>query len=291
MKVVVNLLWKTWLPPLILLIAPLRASDLQQTMDRLMANEAGAAVVLDVGSGRVLARYHLQVAAQRLVRPGSTVKPFTLLALIRSGAQPRSLICRRSLRIGDRQMDCTHPSSPDPLDPVEALAYSCNYYFATLAAGLRNSDLVQTFTRAGLTARTGLYGGEAAGEIVEPASVEARQLLAIGESNIRITPLELVSAYRKLALDRNRPDAILRGLAAAAEYGTARLAQPPGLKVAGKTGTALDPADGQAHAWFAGFAPADSPRVALVVFLERGIGGRDAAPIARELFRIALQAP
>ncbi len=276
---------------LVVLLAPLQASDLQQTMHRLMANEAGAAVVLDIRSGRVLAQYHLQVAAQRLVRPGSTVKPFTLLALIRSGAPPRAVICRRALRIGGRQMDCTHPLSPDPLDSVAALAYSCNYYFATLAAGLRGSDLVRTFTRAGLTARTGLYEGEASGEIIAPAGVEARQLLAIGESNILVTPLELVYSYRKLALDPNRPVEILRGLEAAAEYGTARLAQPPGLKVAGKTGTALDPADGQAHAWFAGFAPAESPRIALVIFLERGIGGRDAAPIAGALFRIALQVP
>ncbi len=276
---------------IVALLAPVHGADLQQSMNRLMANEAGAAVALDVRSGKVIAQYHIQVAAQRLVRPGSTVKPFTLLALMRSGAPPRTLICRRALRIGGRQMDCTHPVSPDPLDAVAALAYSCNYYFATLAAGLRSSDLVATFTRAGLTARTGLYEGEASGEIVEPATVETRQLLAIGESNILVTPLELVYAYRRLALDGNRPEAVLRGLEAAAEYGTARLAQPPGLKVAGKTGTALDPADGQAHAWFAGFAPARAPRMALVIFLERGVGGRDAAPIAGELFRVALQVP
>src|SRR4029077_7290589 len=134
-------------------------------------------------------------------------------------------------------MDCTHPTSPGPLDAVTALAYSCNYYFASVARGLRDSDLVETFSRAGLTSRTGLYAGEALGEIVPPNSVEARQLLALGEANIRITPLELVFAYRKLALQRNLPPTLLNALKASTEYGTARLARPAGLAVAGKTGT------------------------------------------------------
>ncbi len=273
-------------------LAPaLSGANLQQTMDSLMGNRAGAAVALDVDSGRILAHYHLKVAAQRLAPPGSAIKPFTLLALLGSGLPPRAIVCRRLLQIGGRQMDCTHPTSPDPLDGVAALAYSCNYYFASIARELRNSDLVETFTRAGLTSRTDLYPEEAVGEIIPPASVEARQLLALGEANIRITALEMVFAYRKLALQRNLAPTVLNGLKGATEYGTARLARPPGVTVAGKTGTSLDPASGQAHAWFAGFAPAESPRIALVVFLEQGTGGRDAAPIARELFQFVLPAP
>lgn len=271
------------------LIAPLRAADLQRAMDRAMTGHAGTAVALDVDSGRILARYHPQAAVRRLARPGSTVKPFTMLALLAASPSPRTLICARKLRIGARQMDCTHPPTADPLDAVAALAYSCNYYFATLAAGLRNSDLVETFTRAGLISRAGLDAGEAIGEILPPATLEQRQLLALGEGNILVTPMGLACAYRKLALQRNR--AIAEGLEAATEYGTARLARPPGMKVGGKTGTASDPVTGQIHAWFAGYAPVESPRIAVVVFLEQGVGGRDAAPIARELFLAALPAP
>jgi len=268
-------------------ISPLWAADLQRAMDRAMSGRAGTAVAIDVDSGRILAQYHPQVAAGRLARPGSTVKPFTMLALLASG--PRTLVCARKLQIGVRHMDCTHPPTPDPLDAVAALAYSCNYYFASLAAGFRNSDLVETFTRAGLISRTGLYRGEAVGEIVPPATLEQRQLLALGEANILVTPLGLLCAYRRLAL--RRKDAVSDGLEAATEYGTARLARPPGVKVGGKTGTASDVGSGQTHAWFAGYAPAQSPRIALVVFLEQGAGGRDAAPIARELFQVALPAP
>jgi cell division protein FtsI/penicillin-binding protein 2 len=269
------------------LLGAAAAADLQQAMNRAMQGRSGTAVALDADSGRILAQAHPQVAARRLARPGSAIKPFTLLALLNSGAPSRSLLCGRKLQIGPRQMDCTHPPSPEPFDAVAALAYSCNYYFATRAAGLRDTDLVETFTRAGLSARSGLSEGEAVGEIIPPTSVEARQLLALGEANIVVTPLGLVSAYRKLALMK-KPAALQEGLEAATAYGTARLAQPPGIRVAGKTGTASDPGSGAVHAWFAGYAPAAAPRIVLVIFLEQGTGGRDAAPIAGELFRVAL---
>ncbi len=40
------------------------------------------------------------------------------------------------------------------------------------------------------------------------------------------------------------------------------------------------------HAWFLGFAPAEDPEIAVVVFLYRGTGAVDAAPVAHELFRV-----
>lgn len=268
----------------------LRGADLQQAMNLHMAGRSGTAVALDVKSGRILAHYRLDIAARRLARPGSAIKPITLIALLGAGAPVRTVPCPRKLQIGARQLDCTHPPALEPFDPVAALAYSCNHYFASRAAALRSQDLIEAFTRAGLTSRTGLQEGEALGELIPPASVEARQLLALGEANILITPLAMVSAYRKLALMR-KPEfaAVFEGLEAATQYGTARLAQPPGWRVAGKTGTASEHGSGKVHAWFAGYAPAESPRIALVVFLEQGVGGRDAAPIAGALFQVALQ--
>ena len=260
-------------------------AGLETAMNRVMQGRAGTAVALEADTGRILAIYHPQVAARRLARPGSAIKPFTALAL----AGAKTLRCPGKLEIGSRRMDCTHPSSPEAFDAVSALAYSCNYYFAARAAGLRGSELVEAFTRAGLVSRTGLEAGEAAGEITAPSNVETRQLLALGEANIRVTPLAMALAYRKLALKKD--PVVSAGLAAAAEYGTARLAQPVIGRVAGKTGTASDPGNGRVHAWFAGWAPAESPRIVLVIFLEQGVGGRDAAPIARELFEVALQAP
>jgi penicillin-binding protein 2 len=39
------------------------------------------------------------------------------------------------------------------------------------------------------------------------------------------------------------------------------------------------------HAWFVGYAPAEEPEIALVVFLERGTGAGDAAPLAGKILR------
>jgi peptidoglycan glycosyltransferase len=260
------------------------AADLPAAARRAMGERPGTAVALDAATGRLLAARRIEVAARRLARPGSAIKPFTLLAL---GGGPEALPCARKLEIGPRRLDCSHPRVPGPLDAVAALAYSCNSYFAARAARLRGPELVDTFTRAGLISPTGLYHQEAAGEIAPPAGDNARRLLALGESNIVVTPLAMAAAYRKLAL--RPPPAVLAGLVAATGYGTARLASPPGIQVAGKTGTASDPATGRVHAWFAGWAPAAAPKVVVVVFLEQGSGGRDAAPIAAEIFRAALE--
>ena len=43
-------------------------------------------------------------------------------------------------------------------------------------------------------------------------------------------------------------------------------------------------AGAQPHAWFAGFAPAENPQVAVVVLVENaGSGGSVAAPIAKQV--------
>lgn len=53
---------------------------------------------------------------------------------------------------------------------------------------------------------------------------------------------------------------------------------------AGKTGTAETGIDDQEHAWFAGYAPADQPRIALVVVLEHaGNASESAVPVAKRL--------
>ena len=63
--------------------------------------------------------------------------------------------------------------------------------------------------------------------------------------------------------------------------GTGTAAAISGVQVAGKTGTA-EVAVGEPHAWFAGFAPADDPQVAVIVIVENaGTGGSVAAPIAK----------
>jgi penicillin-binding protein 2 len=86
-------------------------------------------------------------------------------------------------------------------------------------------------------------------------------------------------------------------------HGATRL-RAAGIEVAGKTGTAQVRAlrrdkDGRPiatvnyanrdHAWFAGYAPAEDPVIAVAVLVEHGgSGGRAAAPIAFEVMAAVL---
>jgi penicillin-binding protein A len=79
--------------------------------------------------------------------------------------------------------------------------------------------------------------------------------------------------------------------------GTGTAAQIPGTIVAGKTGTAEAPG-GPPHTWFIAFAPADAPRYAVAVLVERGgdlnsesTGGRVAAPVAKQVLEALLKDP
>ena len=169
---------------------------------RAMAGRSGTAVVLDVHSGQVLASYHLDVAARRVVHPGSSIKPFTLMALLELGKvnEQTALMCKRSLWIGGHKLDCTHPATAQPLDPAAALAYSCNSYFSTVALRLTPAQLHDNFARDGFASVTSLAPDEAAGNVALAQSPEQLQLEAIGEWGISVTPLEMVRAYRQIAL-------------------------------------------------------------------------------------------
>ncbi len=85
--------------------------------------------------------------------------------------------------------------------------------------------------------------------------------------------------------------------------GTAHFLKASGLRIAGKTGTAQvtklikRTKDIQSiaykyrdHAWFAGFAPFEDPKIAVAVIVEHGgFGASAAAPVARELFKAYLE--
>jgi cell division protein FtsI/penicillin-binding protein 2 len=179
-----------------------------------------------------------------------------------------------------------------PFDAREALAWSCNSYFAQMARTLEPGDLDKLLRPTGLLGVTGLAGngvlGEAAAEFRDPATPEAEQLALLGVEGVRVTPLELAAAYRWLGLvlaahpDSRAAKVVRAGIEDSASFGMARQASLGGVLVAGKTGTAEGTASSQAHGWFAGIAPARKPLVVVVVYLPAG-RGTDAARVAAEL--------
>jgi peptidoglycan glycosyltransferase len=74
------------------------------------------------------------------------------------------------------------------------------------------------------------------------------------------------------------------------EEGTGTAARLAGISVAGKTGTAEIPGTSENQVWFICYAPADNPRMAVAVTIERtqGEGGTVAAPIAKQVLESLL---
>jgi len=154
-------------------------------------------------------------------------------------------------------------------------------------------------------------------------------LSAIGQSNVAATPLQmamvaagianngqvmkpyLVDEIRSADLDVIKPidpkvltehaisPAVAGQLTAmmvsVVDNGTGTNARIPGIKVAGKTGTAQSEADRPPYAWFVSFAPAENARVAIAVLIQdagverNAISGNGlAAPIAKRVMEAVL---
>jgi peptidoglycan glycosyltransferase len=93
-------------------------------------------------------------------------------------------------------------------------------------------------------------------------------------------------------IKRQTADELTRMMELAVEGGTGTAAQIPGIRVAGKTGTAETGRANINTTWFAAFAPADAPKIAIAVVVENqagGFGGTVAAPIAKQVMEALLR--
>jgi cell division protein FtsI/penicillin-binding protein 2 len=229
----------------------------------------------------------LDEAARTLAAPGSTLKPLVLYSLIADGRwdPSRRVACARNLRIGDRTLACSHPPA-DPMDARQALAWSCNTYFAAIGAALGAGELRRLLSPTGLLGQTGLARGEEVAGFREPRTPDDTRLAVLGLEGIRVTPLELAAAYRWLALkmqahaDSNAAQVVEAGLSDSASFGIAASASLGSVPVAGKTGTANLGPGTPSHGWFAGLAPAARPSAVVVVYLPAGHGANAAGAAA-----------
>lgn len=257
-------------------------------------------IVLEITADRVLAAHHFAESAHTLAAPGSTLKPLVLYQLLSTSHwnPDRRVACDRNLVVTGHRLACTHPPAL-PFNAREALAWSCNTYFAQVARTLAPGQLGRLLRATGLLSPTGLVArntlAEAVADFREPANPDAQQLALLGVDGIRVTPLELAAAYRWLAKqiaaspDSSASQVISAGLADSASFGMARSAGERGASVAGKTGTAEGRTTAQAHGWFAGLSPVKDPQVVIVVYLPSGRGA-DAARVAADLLERAPRA-
>jgi penicillin-binding protein 2 len=96
---------------------------------------------------------------------------------------------------------------------------------------------------------------------------------SIGHESMPVTKHEV-------AIDKKYFEWVVLAMRDAIEQGSGQRSRVAGIAIAGKTGTVQNP-HGEDHAVFMGFAPFETPQIALVVYVENaGWGGRAAAAIA-----------
>lgn len=120
------------------------------------------------------------------------------------------------------------------------------------------------------------------GELLQPRVVK----------EVRNTDGRVVLSYdkavqRRVPVDDVNLQVVREGMRQVVADGTAQTARVPGIQVGGKTGTAEfgtpfyvnGALTYETHGWFLGFAPFDKPQIAVAVFLEKGNGALNAAPV------------
>lgn len=247
----------------------------------------GDAVIFDGISRKLLSQ---QGNSRQATLPGSTLKPFILAALLeRRLLKPgERLECPGNFRLGNHDLECVHVRNAGPLDAEEALAASCNFWFAVMARRLGPDGLLKALRKAGLAAQ-------------RAPSEEQVCLQALGLAHTAASPFTLARAYANL-LQAGPPELVVRGMRAAVERGTAQRASSARVWIAGKTGTAPGGLPGTSSGWFGGWAlrttgagkpdcpPGEiaaclrsHPSIAFAVRVVGGTGGGAAAELGEQL--------
>lgn len=305
--------------------------------------QSGSVVVLDSRSGDILAMAnwpsfnpndrsrirpsHLRNRAMTdLLEPGSTAKPFTLVAALESGRYTPTTPVNAApgyIQVGDKVLK--DPVNYGQLDVTGVLAKSSQVGTTRIAMTLEPDVIRAVLARVGLGEASGTgFPGESTGRLPQPRRWSAIEhaTMAFGYG-FAVTPLQVAQAYAVLANDGVRqPVALVRGAAlppgqrvidsqvnaqivdmlaaVARQGGTATRANVPGYAIAGKTGTSRKVAQTGGYseknymALFAGMAPASDPHLVSVVVIDdpqggEYYGGLVAAPVFAGVMKDALR--
>ena len=303
---------------------------------------SGSLVMLDAASGEVLAlanqpSFNPNNWRQRgddgvrnraitdLYEPGSTVKPFTVLAALEGEHYaPDSEVetAPGYFHVGTKMIE--DPINRGLISVAGILAKSSQVGIAKMALAMPPNAVFDVLQRVGFGDYTGCgLPGEAIGALTSADLDKAigRVTLAYGYG-LTVSPLQLARAYLTLAGGGTKKDltvllnqdtsrgqrifarenvaqvtTMMRGVLE--RDGTAPKGRPAGYSAAGKTGTVRKVTaggyDDRSHvAYFAGFAPAEQPRIVLVVVVNHPRreligGGEVAAPVFASVAARALR--
>src|SRR4051812_18571467 len=304
--------------------------DVQRAAVAALAGRYGGIAAVRPRTGEVLALAGIAESAPQ--PPGSTFKIVTLAGVLAAHVAKRSQVFPSQTATtleGVQLQNANGESCGGSLE--SSFAQSCNSVFAPLGAKLGAQRLVAVAERFGFNQDPGPVG--AARSTIPPPDEIGDALAvgssAIGQGKVLATPLQMALIAATIgeggvrprptllkgadptgvrATSRSVARTIARYMRAVVVGGTGAAAALPGVKVAGKTGTAelrttvreqpppdvTDPAQpptpqdeaSDTDAWFTAFAPLRHPRIAVAVLLVgQGAGGDTAAPAARTVLQ------
>jgi peptidoglycan glycosyltransferase len=257
---------------------------------------------------------------QETYPPGSTFKLVTTAAALSSGQYTPNTKVAGGASIDLPQTSVNLPNEPGldcgttRITLTQALENSCNTAFAEIGLKLGDDALRAQAQKFGFDQT---YLEDLPGQVRSRYDVAATPLqmavvaagIANGGTVMRPYVVDEVRAPDLSVLDKTNPEAFRSNAVSSSvardltqmmievvDNGTAQTAQIPGVKVAGKTGTAQRGPGQAPYAWFVSFAPADDPKVAVAVFVDdpsvpRGevSGSGIAAPIAKKVMEAVIQ--
>ncbi len=292
---------------------------------------AGLMVILDVTSGEVLALanypsfnpnsradlngdFFRNRSVTDLFEPGSTIKPFTIIAGLESGAfTPTTPIDTTpgTFRVGRHVIRDIH--NYGMLDVSGVIEKSSNVGTTKIALSLEPAQLWKVFNDFGFGHLTNIeLPGEPVGHLADPEHWREIEHATIAFGyGLSVNAIQLARAYGAIAnggtlyplsivhqtaprsgvrvMSEPAAAAVSTMLERAVARGTGKAAQVYGYRIGGKTGTVhKNDASGYAkdkyRSLFAGFIPISTPRLAAVVVIDepRGsehYGGLVAAPV------------
>lgn len=304
---------------------------------------AGSIVILDVLTGEVLAISNLPSfnpndrsrargdglrnrAITDLYEPGSTVKPWVVLAALDSGKfKPEDIIDTNPGYFMVGRKPIKDHRNYGAMDLAMAIAKSSNIAMTKISFALETNTVRDMFARLGASQPVGTgFPGEGTGNVpvLKPLQRIERANISYGYA-MTMTPLQVVQAYGVIAsggvkrpvsllrvdnapegervIDKKYTDQVTQMLKrVVTAEGTGSRAKAISYSVAGKTGTSFKAINGRYSnkqiASFIGMAPANNPRIVAMVIVDEpqgsGIyanGGWVAAPAFSKVAEDALR--
>lgn len=261
-----------------------------------LGRSGGGVVAMDPHTGRVVALVNPANVLFRAYQPCSVFKIVVAIAGLTEGViKPETtVVCNKG---------CWMWPGHGPINLRRALAVSCNPYFEWVGEQLGYEKIQHYAQTLGLGTPSGInLTGETAGLLpvrVAPEAVGHLSSHAAGIATSAVQLAVLLSATINGGIvfqpqvagsedftpkERWRLPAgtVLDGLAdgflGAVNDGSATSAFDPDVVVAGKTGTCAS------LGWFASYAPADEPKLVLVVFMRPG-SGHSASSVGGRIYQ------